>query len=97
MTIQAECIPRAPYCFLVDGLQLSTGCTMGNRTIEFIPSSRIRVVLTNASTGEKVTYVLAEGLRTLIEEWSKTWKSDETVALLIYSVPSESLLFRETK
>jgi formylmethanofuran dehydrogenase subunit E len=97
MTIQVECIPKAPYCFLVDGLQLSTGCTMGNRNIEFVPSSRIRVICTNSRTGEKVTYLLAYGLRTMIEEWSKTWKSDETVALLIYAVPSESLLFREMK
>jgi hypothetical protein len=97
MTIQVECIPRAPYCMLIDGLQLSTGCTFGNRTIEFIPSSRIRVIFTNTQTREKVSYVPADGLRTMIEEWSRTWKSEETVALLIYAVPSESLLFREVK
>jgi len=97
MTIQVECIPKAPYCFLLDGLQLSSGCTLGNRSIEFIPSSRIRILFANSRTGEKATYVLTDGLRAMIEEWSKTWKSDETVALLIYAVPSESLLFREIK
>jgi len=97
MTIQAECIPKAPYCFLVDGLQLSTGCTFGNRNIEWVSSSRIRVTFTNAQTKEKVTYVLADGLRSTIEDWSRTWKSDETVALLLYAVPSESLLFKEMK
>ncbi len=97
MMIQVECIPKAPYCFLVDGLQLSTGCTFGNRNIEFVSSSRIRVTFTNAQTKEKVTYVLADGLRSMIEDWSRTWKSDETVALLLYAVPSESLLFKEMK
>jgi hypothetical protein len=54
-------------------------------------------MFTNAQTREKVSYVPADGLRTMIEEWSRTWKSEETVALLIYAVPSESLLFREVK
>jgi len=97
MMIQAECIPKVPYCFLVDGLQLSTGCTFGNRNIEFVSSSGIRVTFANARTKEKVTYVLADGLRSMIEDWSRTWKSDETVALLLYAVPSESLLFKEMK
>ncbi len=97
MTIQVECIPKAPYCLLVDGLQLSTGCTFGNRKIEFISSSGIRVIFTNARTKERVTYVLADGLRSMIEDWSQTWKSDETVAILLYAVPSESLLFKEVK
>ena len=97
MTIQVECIPKAPYCLLVDGLQLSTGCTFGNRNIEFASSSGIRVTFTNAQTKERVTYVLADGLRSMIEDWSRTWKSDETVAILLYAVPSESLLFKEMK
>jgi hypothetical protein len=33
----------------------------------------------------------------MIEEWSKTWESDETAALLLYAVPSEFLLFKEAK
>lgn len=97
MTIQVECIPKAPYCLLVDGLQLSTGCTFGNRNIELLSSSRIRVTFINTQTKEKVIYVLADGVRSMIEDWSKTWKSDETVALLLYAVPSESLLFKESK
>jgi len=97
MVIQMECVRKAPCCFLVDGLQLSTGCTFGNRNILFISSPRIRVSFTSTRTGERVNCVLADGLRSMIEEWSKTWESDETATLLLYAVPSEFLLFKEAK
>ena len=97
ISILVECIPKAPYCLMIDGLQLSTGCTFGNRRIEFIPSSRIRVTFIRTQTKERVSYSLADGLRGMIEEWIKTWQSDETVALLVYALPTENLLFRETK
>lgn len=85
--IQMECVRKAPCCFLVDGLQLSNGCTFGNRNILFISSPRIRVSFTSTRTGERVNHVLTDGLRSMIEEWSKTWESDETAGLPLYAVP----------
>jgi formylmethanofuran dehydrogenase subunit E len=87
MVIQTECVRKAPCCLLVDGLQLSTGCTFGNRNILFISSPRIRVSFTSTQTGERVNYVLADGLWSMIEEWSKTWESDETAGLPLHAVP----------
>jgi len=97
MTVRVECPSKRPYCLLVDGLQLSTGCTTGNRGLEWVASSRIRVVFISSKTGERVVYVLADEFGPLLEQWSKAWKNEEAVALLIYALPSESMLFKEVK
>lgn len=45
-----------PSCF-VDGVQYSTGCTLGKRNIEFIPSDEVSVTVTGNESGASITIV----------------------------------------
>ena len=43
LTTTVEITPEPPSSCLVDGLQLSTGCSYGKRNIEIVPSDSVRV------------------------------------------------------
>jgi formylmethanofuran dehydrogenase subunit E len=54
MDIVVWCPPQPPASCLLDGLQLSTGCTMGKRNINLRPSGEIRVRAVNLESRRTV-------------------------------------------
>lgn len=83
-----RCPDRPPPSCIVDGLQLSTGCTMGKRNIELIPDSEIVVtVIREEPPGKVVLTPVAETLehaRKILAE-----EGDEAAAHWLYEQPEE--------
>lgn len=46
MRAEVFCPPRTPYSCIIDGIQFSTGCTMGKCNITMHPSEVIKIVFT---------------------------------------------------
>lgn len=57
LNIVVWCPPQPPHSCLLDGLQLSTGCTMGKRNLSLRPSEQIRVRAANMDTGQAIEIV----------------------------------------
>ncbi|MGQ9525210.1 MAG: formylmethanofuran dehydrogenase subunit E family protein [Armatimonadota bacterium] len=56
LSIVVNCPPQPPHSCIADGLQISTGCTLGKRNITIQPSDEVEVRVTNTDTGAKRTY-----------------------------------------
>lgn len=56
--VRAEVPPCPPCSCLVDGLQISTGCTYGKRNIEIVPSEGVKVTMADDKSGRKVFLTL---------------------------------------
>lgn len=55
-SVVVNCPPRPPHSCIADGLQLSTGCTYGKRSIEIRPADDVEVRVTNTDTGAERAY-----------------------------------------
>jgi formylmethanofuran dehydrogenase subunit E len=73
LKVHVKAPEQPPPSCIVDGLQLSTGCTYGKRNIELQPSEQVEVLITNTDTNQARTYrvedwFLAEARRRIQEE-----------------------------
>jgi formylmethanofuran dehydrogenase subunit E len=68
---EVYCPARPPVSCLIDGIQLSTGCTMGKKNIIHIVSDDpVKAVFTNTVTGESVSLQLVEGFIEETVRWT---------------------------
>ncbi len=74
LTVKVECPDSPPHSCLIDGLQISTGATMGKRNIEHTPSESIQVTIIEDLTGKKVIYTLKSSTKKQLKKW---WEKDE--------------------
>ncbi len=61
LTATVRSVPKPPMLCLVDGIQFSSGCTMGKANIDVEPASEPEV--TFAKEGRRITIALKPGLR----------------------------------
>ena len=78
-----------PSCF-VDGVQYSTGCTLGKRNIELIPYAEISVTVTGNETGATLTVVPRREIITAFTRWLAE-ADPEAAALRVLEMPDEEL------
>ena len=78
-----------PSCF-VDGVQYSTGCTLGKRNIELIPDAVISLTVTGNESGATLTVVPRREIITAFARWLAE-TDPETVALRVLEMPDEEL------
>ena len=52
---EVHCPPQPPPSCFLDGVQFSTGCTMGKRNIELVPADEVSLTLTVNDSGATIT------------------------------------------
>jgi formylmethanofuran dehydrogenase subunit E len=79
-----------PYSCVLDGIQMTTGCTIGNKRLRFEDSSNLVIKLRNKSERAVTISILPEVVSWLEEELAKE-ASTEAVAYKAASMPEEEL------
>jgi|GEM_PF-255677 len=96
LKVVAELNPEPPQSYMLDGLQIMTGATFGNRDLEFTPASAPKITFINPNDGGgKVTLVLSKNFVEKLKGWMKDWGDPEIVALYIYTLPTNEDIFEE--
>lgn len=67
--VEATILLEVPVSCLLDGLQWSTGATLGKRNLVAREGSPATVVVQNTETGASVRFVMVEDLRALFRRW----------------------------
>ena len=60
--------PTVPYSCVIDGLQISTGCTIGNRGLILKNAKRIEAEFKNLNTDKTVTVLPQPSLAAMLKE-----------------------------
>jgi formylmethanofuran dehydrogenase subunit E len=76
---------RKPISCLIDGLQLSSGCTLGKGNIKVIPSNKIKVKFRNLKNNKMVLLGLSNNIIDSLNVL-KTHRDCENFARQIYSM-----------
>ncbi len=85
-----RCPDAPPPSCMVDGLQMSTGCTMGKRNIELIPSDEIVVTVRRSEPPAEVVF---RPVGETIEQAEKILREqgDEAAARWLWEQPDENV------
>lgn len=84
-----------PFSCLLDGIQVSTTCTVGNQRLQFENSKTIRGTFIIEESGKIVKITLSKRFREILEEKKKEDKLSEAYAWELAGVP-ENQLFKTT-
>jgi formylmethanofuran dehydrogenase subunit E len=84
-----------PFSCLLDGLQVSTTCTIGNQRLQFKNSKTIQATFVVEETGRIMKITLNKKFRERLEEKKKEDKLSEAYAWELVEVP-ENQLFKIT-
>ncbi len=88
---EAWCPGATPVSCMLDGIQYSTGCTLGKQNIRHHVSEEVRAQFKNRETGEVVALRLRDqAMQRAIAEMNA--KNDEAGAALIEALSDEELL-----
>jgi hypothetical protein len=94
--VTVHAIPRPPYTCLLDGMQASTGCTLGKRSMVLVPDSpgpdeplfRIRI---QASNGGDLGIEVLPQAKSMFAQWLVRGDSEEQVYERLMQMPREQL------
>lgn len=96
--VQADvaCPLYTPFSCILDGLQLSTGATLGKRNISAKDSSQtsISVTITNKDSGRSMTFTVSPDAGDLLAAWFQE-QGGEGAARRIWTEPSSRLFVIE--
>lgn len=84
-----------PFSCLLDGIQVSTTCTIGNQRLEFKNSKIVQATFMVEETGKIVKITLIKKFRETMEEKKKEDKLTEAYAWELAEMP-ENQLFKIT-
>lgn len=86
------CGTKTPLSCMIDGVQLSSGCTMGkgNIAVEELGEPRAVFSLKDGTNGIEVR--LREEVDLMIKEKMTSWDSGEELAIQIFSMTDDELL-----
>jgi formylmethanofuran dehydrogenase subunit E len=79
-------------CF-ADGVEVSTGATVGHRTLRVVDQGKIAAVFANVATGQAVRLAPRDGVRQLARKYAPAIKTLYTAQLKGYQVMPEEELF----
>lgn len=90
--LQAEvhCPPQPPPSCFVDGVQYSTGCTLGKRNIELVPDESVWVTVTGRESGATLTVVPRREVVKAFAIWIED-ADPEAAALRVLDMSDEEL------
>ncbi len=96
LKVIAELNLEPPQSYILDGLQIITGATFGNRQIEVTPAAEPKITFINLNDGGgKVTLTLSKNFGEKLNGWMKDWGDSEIVSLYIYTLPTNEDIFQE--
>ncbi|MCK5309304.1 MAG: formylmethanofuran dehydrogenase subunit E family protein [Thermoplasmata archaeon] len=81
-----------PMSCMIDGIQLSSGCTMGKGNIIVEEMGEPRAIFSDKENTKSVEISLREDVWKMIEDKMISWESGEELAELVYSMSDEDLL-----
>jgi formylmethanofuran dehydrogenase subunit E len=95
LTVRVECPAKPPATCILDGLQQSTGATMGKKNIEHIIADDIKVTITDTDTGKQVTYRIKESTQALLKQWGEEGLDVEEQGHRLFRMKAEHLFDME--
>ncbi|MGC9318470.1 MAG: formylmethanofuran dehydrogenase subunit E family protein [Armatimonadota bacterium] len=90
VSARVHCPPQPPPSCFADGVQYSTGCTLGKRNIELVPAEEISLTVTVADGGASVTVVPRREVIECFGPWMEQ-ADDETAARRVLDMSDEEL------
>jgi formylmethanofuran dehydrogenase subunit E len=91
LQVTVECPETPPHSCLIDGIQISTGATMGKRNISHVPADKIRVTIQNEETGKMVIYTLKPSILKQLRAWELKNTDVEERGRVIFDMKAEEL------
>ncbi len=91
LTVVVECLDGPPQTCMIDGLQLSTGTTMGKENISHKTADQIGVTMKEDSTGRSVVYRLKKTTQELLKQWKTEKVSLHDQSMRIFEMKPEDL------
>lgn len=90
ISVKAIGANKRPKSCLIDGLQLSCGCTYGKGNISKCGGRNIKVILINSKTGKNISMALKESLINELDA-ANTHPLSEKLAKKIYNLKPKDL------
>jgi len=87
---RVECAPHTPESCFVDGIQYSTGCTLGKGNIEMVPAEEISFSLTLEESSASITIKPRAQVIARFGPWMEE-ADDETAARRVAAMRDEEL------
>lgn len=95
LSITASLPLRVPYSCIIDGLQITTKCTIGNQRLSLRDSQEIRVKLERKDNGQKIVVVLRQPIIEKLESQllHKRMPNEEIreIAWRVAAIPDDEL------
>jgi formylmethanofuran dehydrogenase subunit E len=80
-----------PFSCLLDGIQVSTTCTIGNQRLKIKNSKAIQATFTSEKNAKTAKITLTQHFREQLEQKQKQDKLDEAFALELAEMPENQL------
>ncbi len=80
-----------PFSCLLDGIQVSTTCTIGNQRLQFKDSKTIQATFFIEENGKTVKVTLTKPFSKILEQMKKQDKLDEAYGWEIAKLPEDQL------
>lgn len=90
LSATVHCPPQPPPSCFADGVQYSTGCTLGKRNIELIVADELSVTVSADESGATLTVVPRRELIDRFPEWIAD-SDPETAALRVLDMSEDEL------
>ena len=91
LTAEVSVPLHPPFSCLLDGVQVSTTCTMGNRRLQSKNAKNVKAVFSSQKAAKTVKITLTKQFREQLEQKKKQDKLDEAFAWEIAELPENQL------
>jgi len=91
LTAEVSVPLHPPFSCLLDGVQVSTTCTVGNRRLQFKNAKNVKAVFSSQKAAKTVKITLTKQFREQLEQKKKQDKLDEAFAWEIAELPENQL------
>ncbi|MFQ6132635.1 MAG: formylmethanofuran dehydrogenase subunit E family protein [Armatimonadota bacterium] len=88
MKVELHCPPQPPPSCLADGIQFSTGCTLGKRNIALEASDSVLIACQNTDDGRRLSLRLPDQTRDAFGEWIREL-GEEQASLRVWQAGRE--------
>jgi len=91
LTTEVSVPLHPPFSCLLDGVQVSTTCTVGNRRLQFKNAKNVQAIFSSQKDAKTVKITLTKQFREQLERKRKQDKLDEAFAWKLAKVPENQL------
>ena len=91
LTAEVSVPLHPPFSCLLDGIQVSTTCTIGNQRLQIKKSKTIQATFTRQKDAKKVKITLTQNLSEQLKQKQKQDKLDEAFAWGLAELPENQL------